>query len=63
MKDPPQPSVYPYPSMKGAQITHFKKSITSADIGAEPESIYLTLPPNASLVLLNTMLSQNLCST
>lgn len=49
--------------MKGAQITHLRKSITSADIGAEPESIYLTLPPNASLVFLNIKLSQNLCST
>lgn len=54
-------SVYPYPEIIGQQKQIFKKLSTSVDIGADPVSIYLTLPPIISLVLLNTSLSYNVC--
>ena len=38
-------SVYPYPSWIGALKQTFKKLRTSADIGADPVTIVLTLPP------------------
>jgi len=43
--------------MIGQQAATFKKSITSLAKGALPVIIYLTLPPNAALVLLNTKAS------
>ena len=52
--DPPVPSVYPYPSKNGQHTAIFKKSTTSLDMGADPDTINRILPPNAALVLLNT---------
>lgn len=47
-KDAAVDSVYPYPSTKGQQTVTFKKSNTSFEIGAAPDSKYLVLPPNTA---------------
>lgn len=53
-----QDSVNPYPYKNGHAIVILIKLITSPEIGADPETIYLTLPPKAYYVLLKTIPSQ-----